>query len=47
MTLPGGSPGPDAETSMVALIFMAVLGIVAGGLMLWMLLYAARVAGAL
>ena len=42
MSLPGGSPGPDAEGSLMALVFMAALGIVAAGLLLWMLLYAAR-----
>lgn len=45
MSLPGGSPGPDAEGSLVGLVFMAVLGVVAAGLLLWMLLYAARTAG--
>ena len=45
MSLPGGSPGPDAEGSFTALVFMLALGIVAAGLLLWMLLYAARTAG--
>ena len=44
--LPGGSPGPGAEASGRTLLFVAIFALVAGGLMLWGLLYAARYVGA-